>query len=75
MVHQHILGAGKYGLENLRLDDVSEGTDYKFVSMPMKIYKAGETPVRVMAVKGGFSGAAQLAAFGLGVAATMTLLF
>jgi hypothetical protein len=55
----------------LNLDEVEEGANYKFISMPLYVKGAGETPVRVMAIQGSL--AASLAT-GLTVA-TMAVLF
>ena len=52
MVHQNLLNpnVNKYFLENMNLEDVEQGADYVFVTMPMKVHGAGETPTRVMAI-------------------------
>lgn len=53
IVHQNLLNpsANKYFLENLNLENVEAGPDYIFVSLPMKVHGAGETPTRVMAIQ------------------------
>ena len=72
MVHQIVLGADKYNLENLVLGEVPEGTDSLFIALPMKVKDAPETPVRVMAVVGmSFSGAAVFTAACASMVATM----
>lgn len=49
-VHQVILGASKYQIENMNLAEVPEGAAATFVSMPLKVANGPEAPVRVMAV-------------------------
>lgn len=52
MVHTVLLANDMYFLENMQLEEVPEGNDTVFVSLPMKVKDAGETPVRIMAVLG-----------------------
>jgi len=52
MVHQILLNpsVNKYFIENLNLEEVPEGKDVVFVSLPMKVEDAPETPTRVLAI-------------------------
>jgi kynurenine formamidase len=48
-VHQAVLGADKYQIENMVLDDVP-ATNVVFVSLPINIEGAPEAEARVMAI-------------------------
>lgn len=49
-VHQTMLGADHYQVENMVLKDVPEGANVTFVSLPMKVKGAPECETRVMAI-------------------------
>jgi len=50
IVHQIILGADKYQIENMLLEDVPAGTNATFISLPIKVKGGPEAETRVMAV-------------------------
>eukprot|EP00656_Telonema_subtile_P024995 TRINITY_DN27132_c0_g1_i1.p1 TRINITY_DN27132_c0_g1~~TRINITY_DN27132_c0_g1_i1.p1 ORF type:complete len:186 (-),score=46.29 TRINITY_DN27132_c0_g1_i1:241-798(-) len=49
-VHQIVLGADKYQIENMVLEDVPEGNQSVFVSLPLKVEGGPEAETRVMAI-------------------------
>ena len=49
-VHNIILGADKYQIENLVLDKLNENDKFTIIAMPLNIKDAPEAPARVMAI-------------------------
>ena len=49
-VHETILGANHYQVENMKLADVPEGQNVTFISLPLKVKDGPESETRVMCV-------------------------
>jgi kynurenine formamidase len=49
-VHQIVLGADRYQIENMALEEVPPGLETVFVSLPLKVKGGPEAEVRVMAI-------------------------
>lgn len=49
-VHEAILGADRYQVENMKLADVPEGQNVKFISLPLKVKDGPESETRVMCI-------------------------
>ena len=49
-VHETILGADRYQIENMKLAEVPAGLGVTFISLPLKIKDGPEAETRVMAI-------------------------
>lgn len=51
-VHKILLGAGKFIIENIKIDDELPAVNFTVLALPMKIKSATEAPCRIVALLG-----------------------